>query len=476
MKRRTFLQMASIAATGLGLPHWSRSESASGHPNVLFIAIDDMNDWIDTLDRDNPIHTPHISRLANRGVLFTRAYCSSPACNPSRASLLTGYRPSTTGIYGNKSDWRGALPNAQTLPQYFMNHGYKAYGAGKIFHHHLDGAFHDKESFDDFQLMPWLPDSPMPKEKLNGLEWYGSPNTDWGIWPTSEDQKHVDIRTVDYVIEQLNQSHESPFFLVAGIFRPHMPFFAPEEYFEKYPLEETRMPKMFEEDLEDIPSGGQKLLNAKKWFFQGMMKAEKQDPGTWKESVRAYQACASFADAQVGRLLDALDKSPHADNTVIVLWSDHGYHLGEKEHWEKFALWEKTTHVPLIFAGAGIPHAGVKCDQPVDLVHLYPTLTDLCGLPRNNTLDGVSLVPLLKDPDQKWERPAISTYQRGNHAIRTKRWRLITYIDGSVELYDHENDPHEWYNLADDPQYANVIARLKRWVPLQDAPQVPDMK
>lgn len=452
-----------------------QSESASAPMNVLFIALDDMNDWIHLLDDSAPIRTPNLERLAQKGVLFTQAYCASPSCNPSRTALLTGKMPSSTGVYNNATDWKTAMPGAVTLPRYFMQHGYRTEGAGKIFHHHLNGAFHDSTAFDEFQQMPWPPDAPMPKRKLNGLEDYGSPNTDWGAWPAN-DSSHVDARTVRYVTGKLAGTYDEPFFLAAGIFRPHMPFFVPEHFYEPYPADKVQMPVMKEGDLDDIPEGGMKLWEKTRWFFDGMMKAEEAKPGTWSEAVRSYQASAAFADAQVGKILDALEQSPYADNTIIVLWSDHGYHLGEKKHWEKFALWEKTTHVPFIVVAPGITTPGTRCEQPVSLIDIYPTLLELCGLEPRDDLDGESLVPLLKDPDAIREQPAVMTYGRGNHAVRKGKWRYIRYADGTEELYDRSVDPNEWDNLAGTSSVQTVMRELKQWLPQQEAPVASDMK
>ncbi|MHC4595379.1 MAG: sulfatase [Planctomycetota bacterium] len=474
LNRRSFLQALGVGVTSLTLPRIICANDGK-RPNVLFIALDDLNNWIKVLNPNAPIRTPNIERLAERGTLFTKAYCASAACNPSRTAILTGFRPSTSGVYGNKSDWRHALPDAVTIPQHFMAHGYRAEGAGKIFHHHYGGEFHDKAPFDDFLMMPDPPDAPMPDKKLNGLPKYGSRNTDWGPWPADEAEA-IDTRTANYVIKSLERRNDKPFFLAAGIFRPHMPFFAPQRYFNIYPRDDITMPKTFERDLDDLPSGAKTLLEPKKWFFKELMEIEVKSPGTWKEAVRSYQACATFADAQVGRILDALDKSDYADNTIIVLWSDHGYHLGEKEHWEKFALWEKTNHVPFVIVAPGITRAGARCKRPVSLIDLYPTLIELCGLEPKPELDGVSLVPLLQNPDAKWEHPALMTYQRGNHAVRSERWRYIRYADGTQELYDHDNDPDEWYNLAGDPEYARVVRKHQKWIPNKNADQCPDLK
>ncbi|MCK5173362.1 MAG: sulfatase [Planctomycetes bacterium] len=475
LTRRHFMSILGLSALSLVSPLKLQGGKNNSQPNVLFIALDDLNDWIKVLDPTAPIQTPNIERLANRGTLFTHAYCASAACNPSRTAIMTGLRPSTSGVYGNKTDWRKALPDTATIPQHFMAHGYRAEGAGKIFHHHNSGAFHDKASFDDFLMMPDPPDAPMPEKKLNGLPKYGSRNTDWGPWPANEAEA-IDTKTANYVIKSLQKKHKKPFFLAAGIFRPHMPFFAPQSYFDIYPPDDITMPTRIDSDLDDLPSGAKDLLEPKKWFFKELMEIEKKSPGTWKEAVRSYQASATFADAQVGRILDALDDSDYAGNTIIVLWSDHGYHLGEKEHWEKFALWEKTNHVPLIIAAPQVTRPGTRCKRPVSLIDIYPTLIELCGLDPKPELDGVSLAALLRDPKATWTRPALMTYMQGNHAVRNGRWRYIRYADGSEELYDHKNDPNEWHNVAGDPRNSKVIDRLKRSLPETEAPPAANMR
>ncbi len=439
-------------------------------PNVLFIAIDDMNDWTTLFDPDNPIKTPNLEKLAARGVFFSRAYCSSPACNPSRSSIMTGTRPHKTGIYGNASDWRGALPDATTLQQYFGGQGYYVGGAGKIFHHHLDWAFHDDASFDEFLLMKI--NEPYPPAKLNGLEEYGSRNTDWGPWPEHIEET-ADFRTTEYAIRFLEKEHRQPFFLNVGIYKPHSPFFAPKTFFQDYPLTSLSLPELKEDDLKDLPRGAATLLEDTKWFWKGMMQGVEEDPDAYREFIQAYQACASFADAMLGQVIEALDQSPYRDNTVIVLWSDHGFHLGEKEHIEKFALWEKTTHVPYIIVAPGQITPGKVIEKPVDLTTIYPTLAELCGLPRPDGMDGRSVVPLLQG-DTSFP-PALMTYRKGNHAIRAERWRYIRYADGTEELYDHEHDPHEWNNLAGQHDYSEIIAELKKHIPEENADQVPDL-
>ncbi len=444
---------------------------AEAPPNVLMIAVDDMNDWNRLLDPKGPIHTPNLERLAARGMLFTRAYCASAACNPSRVSALTGLRPSTSGVYGNKTDWRGALPERKTIMQRFMDAGYHVAGAGKIFHHHWEGAFHDDASFDDFQHM--RPQN-MPPKKLNGAPEYGSPNTDWGAWPADE-KDTIDFHTADYCADALRKPPaDRPLFLACGIFKPHSPFFAPPKYHPGYA--DMEKPARLADDWDDLPTGAARLMRSKKWFWQGMMKLETKQPGSYQRFVESCAACCAFADAQIGRVLDALDASGRAEDTVIVLWSDHGFHLGEKDHIEKFALWEKSNHIPMIVVAPGITEANTRCDRPVDLSTLYPTLLELCSLPADDECDGVSLVPLLKDPATSWARPALMTYMRGNHAVRSDRWRYIRYADGTEELYDHSVDPHEWANVAGDPKHAPIIADLRRWLPEEEAKAAPDMK
>ncbi len=464
------LSTATPAQPAVARAEVDTTVSAQSKPNVVFVAFDDLNDW--WLEPESPLHMPNLDRLARQGISFTQAYTASPACNPSRAALLLGRAASSTGIYGNRSDWRRAQPEAVTLPRFFIDHGYRVEGAGKIFHHHFNSAFHDPASFHHFQKMQL---DVMPRRKLNGI-YHGvtSPNYDWGPWPMAETEA-PDVRTVDFGIDFLERPHSEPFFLAIGIFRPHMPFFAPPKYFSHYPRDQVVMPKRLEGDLDDIPSGGMALWSANRRFFDTLKREEGESPGTWEAAVRAYQASSTFADHQLGRLLDALAMSPHRNNTIIVVWSDHGYHLGEKEHWEKFALWEKATRVPLIIVAPGVTQPGSRSTRPVSLLDLYPTLIELAGLPRKDDLDGLSLVPLLKDPAQERARPAVMTYGRGNHAVRSERWRYIRYADGSEELYDEEADPNEWRNLASDPAHTRVIERLQEWLPKQDAPPVADL-
>ncbi|WP_425400012.1 sulfatase [Aeoliella sp.] len=441
-------------------------------PDVLMIVVDDLNDWNTLLNDDAPIELPNLERLAKRGVLFTRAYCASPACNPSRVATLTGLRPSTSGVYGNKTDWRRGVGDRKTIMQQFREAGYHVAGAGKIFHHQYDGAFHDPQSFDDFQPMkPQL----YPPEKLNQAPEYGSENTDWGTWPPNIEDS-IDFHTANYCSEKLrNPPADKPMFLACGIYKPHSPFFAPAQY-QSVPAG-ISMPALGQDDLDDLPSGAAALLKPKRWFWQGMTTLDQRIPGSYREFIESYAACARFADDQIGRVLSALDKSPRRDNTLVVLWSDHGFHLGEKEHIEKFALWEKSNHIPFIVAQPGVTPRGATCEVPVDMTCLYPTLLEQCGLPADDRADGQSISKLLENPsDTSAERVAVMTYLRGNHAVRSPRWRYIRYADGTEELYDHTSDPHEWTNLAAQEQYRDIIAQHRQWLPKSNAAPVRDLR
>jgi hypothetical protein len=279
----------------------------------------------------------------------------------------------------------------------------------------------------------------------------------------------IDVDMVEWIEQRMEENWDRPLFLAAGIFNPHLPFYAPKENFSRYPLEKTVPPPMPKGDLDDVGEIAEQMAHKEYWVYDNTILQEPGSPGSLQRMVQCYQAASDFADEMVGRLLDKLDETGRGDNTIIVLWSDHGYHLGDKESCVKFTLWEKANRVPFIIVAPGIATPGSRCDRPVGLVDTYPTLLELAGLPLKPDNDGLSLVPLLKDPDRRWKRPALMTEGRGNHAVRTDRWRYIRYRDGAEELYDHDNDPWEWTNLAGDPRYAKVIANHRRWLPKREA-------
>ena len=440
-------------------------------PNVLFLAVDDMKDWVNCLGGyEGTVHTPNIDRLASRGMLFTNAHCPSPKCAPSRAAIMTGLRPSTTGLYDNGHWWLPNLPDVVTIPAHFRSHGYRVTGAGKIFHH--TAGNHPPNQWDDFLRLtfrndpwfrgvklnyPWSTSGPTPEGfPFGGVAGLGHEN-DWGSLGIPE-ADYDDSKSVDYAVDALKQHLPGPFFLACGIFRPHLPWYVPRQYFDRYKLEDVLLPKVKENDLEDVPPEGREFAQARRSDFQTILKADK-----YRQAVRAYLASITFADAQIGRVLDALDAGPYAGNTVIVLWSDHGWHLGEKNHWHKTTLWEEATRVPLIIRVPGYPPG--RCAAPVNLIDLYPTLIELCGLASIAKHDGVSLVPLLKNPTALWERPSITQFKRGNAAVRSRRYRYIRYRDGGEELYDHQMDPYEWDNLANDPKHKRIKAELAAALP-----------
>jgi arylsulfatase A-like enzyme len=437
-------------------------------PDVLFIAIDDMNDWTTLFDPNNPIKTPNLERLASRGAFFSRAYCAAPGCNPSRTAILTGMRPSTTGVYGNGDPWKELIPDVVTLPQYFNENGYMAQGAGKIFHHGSAGA--DREDNPSFQeFFPLQIHAHKPDTNYNGyILGRDEPHLarlsfDWG---EHDAPKQTDEYTVEWV-EKVLETHpkDEPIFLAAGIFRPHLPFWAPPKTFERYPFDRVELPPMPPDDLDDVPPLGREMAHTQYFIWENTTAHPEGSPGSLKKMVQSYQAASDFADQMVGRLLDKLDATGRADSTIIILWADHGYHLGDKEATVKFTLWEKANRVPFIIVAPGITKPGTRIERPVSLLDIYPTLIELAGLPEKEGLDGQSLLPLLKDPQATWESPAVMTWLRGNHAVRSDRWRYIRYRDGTEELYDHSTDPWEWTNLASNPEYAEIIEEHKKWLP-----------
>ena len=441
---------------------WAGSHAKDTHkPNVLLIAVDDLNDWVGCLGGHPQTFTPNIDRLAARGMLFSNAHCQGTMCNPSRISLLWGRRPSSTGFYDNRysiSKEPEFLKQHVNLPTHFAANGYKTISAGKIFH---TGRYSQIEGPRAGQWRKGL-DQKVHSDPQN--KWHGI----WDFGPQDyEESKFTDHITATWVADQLGKDFDKPFLLACGFYRPHVPFFPPRRVYES--LKDVKLPEVLEDDWKDIPDAARKVsLSNPKIPVHEWMKQENR----WQLAVHAYLASVRWTDEQIGRVLDALDQGPHAKDTIVVLFSDHGYHLGEKQRWSKFSLWERTTRVPLIIS---VPN-GIKgrSEQPVELLSIYPTLIDLCKLTENPKLEGVSLQPLLKNPEAKWNHVAISTLGQNNHAVRDRRWRYVRYADGSEELYDHQNDPHEWTNLAKgepNPSHAKVIVRLKKRLPKTNAPQ-----
>ena len=439
---------------------------AAEKPNILMIAIDDQNDWIGFMGGHPNAKTPHIDALAETGTAFTNAHCQSPLCNPSRTSLMLSKRPGSTGIYGLKPWFRDvpALADLETLPQYFKRHGYRTYTAGKIYH----GGYGRKAPTEWDEVGPAATGKPFPEKRLVDSP-SGHKLMDWGVFPHKDEDKGDHI-IASWTVEKLDSMpKDEPFFLSCGFFLPHVPCFATQKWFDKHPESETALPIIKRDDRKDTPRFS--------WYLHWKLPEPRleflEDADEWMNLTRSYLACTTFVDYQVKRVMDAVDRNGLRDNTIVVLWSDHGWHIGEKEITGKNTLWDDGTRVPLVFAGPGVTPKQV-CGQPAELLDIYPTLAALAGLPEKEGLEGRSLVPQLKDAATKREHPAITTHNAGNHGIRSENWRYIVYADGSEELYDMKNDPNEWTNLAGDPKYNNVKANLWKYAPKKDLPPAPN--
>ncbi len=445
---------------------------AQDRPNVLLIAVDDLNDWVGCMGGHPQAQTPNIDGLARQGVLFSNAHCAAPLCNPSRTALLFGKRPTTTGVVGNMDDWRkfDSLKNSESLPQFFRRNGYFTAAAGKIFHAnhggwrgaltHAEGApyagrsgFGQPEAWDErfpaktiqLPMAPVLIDT-----HRNGINHHW----DWGPIDFKADVTE-DGQSSKWAVRQLRAEHDKPFFLAVGIYRPHDPQYAPSEYFDEHPLADVELPTILASDLDDVPQVAQRHVRAAN-NYEAMIRKH----NALQSATRGYLAAVTFADAMIGRILRALASSQYNDNTIVVLFSDHGYHIGEKQKYHKSTLWEESTRVPLIIRSPGVGTSGTVSTRAVSLIDLYPTLAELASLSSPADLDGESLVPLLNDPDAPRSTPAITTRQGQHHSVRTDRWRYIRYGDGSEELYDHAADPMEWKNLAADGTHEATRQRL----------------
>lgn len=452
------------------LLHGAAFEAASAAPpNVVMICIDDLNDWVEPLGGHPQVKTPAMAELAARGVSFQNAHCQSPLCNSSRTSLMLSKRPSTTGVYGLRPWFRNIpeLRSAVSLPQHFKAAGYETYSAGKVYHSPKKKP--DANIPSEFDH--WGPNGGTgirPPEKLIPPTPMGNhPLMDWGVFPHEDNQKG-DWIVADWATETLQSIPEDkPFFLACGFFLPHVPCHVTPKWWDMYPDESLVMPTVLAGDRDDCPPFS--------WYLHWRLPEPRI---TWlrenqqhRNLVRSYLASISFVDSQVGRVLEALENSPHADNTIICLWSDHGWHLGEKDISGKNTLWEPSTRVPLIFAGPGI-QPGV-CKQPAELLDIYPTLADLAGIAVPEDVDGISLKPQVDSPATQRARPAITEHNPGNFGVRDTRFRFIQYANGSEELYDLKTDPEEHTNLIGREAFSADAARLRNWIPKQVAPLAP---
>lgn len=446
-------------------------------PNIVMIAIDDLNDWVGVYGGHPQVKTPNIDKLAQTSMVFRNASCPGPVCGPSRSALLSGFMPATTGIYGNANNMLNSalVQTHATLPEYFSKNGFLTISSGKVFHTHTtaNGEDHGQWAFDVWHQVTGG-NSGVQEDKLfscskgiiNGKKienplYASGPANDMYFGPAKglkEDTR--DYRTAKWAEKTLQEDYDKPFFLSIGISKPHLPFVVPEEFFNLYGRDTIMVPEYRMDDLDDIlDKNGNKANKPDESFLWA------KHYGIEKDVVRAYLAAVSYADACVGVVLDALAKSKYADNTIVVLWGDHGWHLGEKLRYRKATLWREVTQLPLMIHVPGMK-SKQDCYRNVNLIDLYPTLIDLCKLPQKKGLDGKSIQPLLENPTQTWT-PTVTTYQQGNHSIMSEKWHYITFQKGVEELYNLQNDPMEWTNLANisSAEIDSVKKSLKAYVP-----------
>jgi len=468
MNRRDFLKVAAMGVTA-GQQSWidvlPSAINPSKKPNVLFIAVDDLNDWIGCLGGYVGVKTPNIDKLAARGVLFANAHSPAPICYPSRTSLMTGWYPSKTGIYRHESPaFKKMLPGIKTIPEHFKEHGYYTIGGGKVFHEY------EPQLWDESIFFQRLSDKTLKLNDIKDIYPEDKP-FDWGMIKSSEEDMPGG-KTVKWATEVLERNYDKPLFLAVGFHEPHLAWYAPKKYFDMYPLDGITLPQVRANDLDDVPSVARQMAYSSH-FGKSTPKelSDHQrilDKDLWRSAVQAFLADISFLDAMLGKLLDAFYQSKYAKDSIVVLWSDNGFHLGEKFHWRKATLWEEATRVPLIISSSAMK-IGQICQQPVSLIDLYPTLLEMCGLPQpSHSLEGHSLTPLLENVQSDWKQVARTTCGEGNHAIRSKDWRYIRYKDGSEELYDHRVDPQEWNNLATQESVAKIKNELLQFFPISE--------
>ena len=443
-------------------PATEQAQPALDKPNVLFISVDDLNDWIGCMAGNPDARTPNMDRFARRAVLFDNAHCQVALCNASRKSAMTGLYASTSGIYGNHSKRATeAYGSAIHMSSFFRENGYHASCMGKIYHND-----HGKKAYWDEvgpKTLRWGPEPPngRPFKKR-----YGNKTRDSMAWAALDIEvgEMPDEQIATWGKQQLDKHKPGePFFLALGFYKPHLPLTAPKRYFDLFDRESLVLPTVLENDLDDVPE------IARDWALKRTeISAEEAianySPTYRRELVHAYHACVALTDDCIGQVLDHLENSPHADNTIVVLWSDHGWHLGEKQYWRKWMPWEESTRSPLIVYMPGAVGNGEVCHRTVGLIDMYPTLAELCGLNAPEQLEGLSFTSLLADPKAGWERPALTSTTAGNHTVRSEKWRYIRYVDGSEELYNHENDPNEWKNLAGLPEYDSVKQQHAFWI------------
>ena len=482
--RRTLAQQAarqrpivSSEATGS-----TNRESKIENPNILLIMADDLNHWIGPLNRNPQTRTPNIDRFAKQAVNFTHAYCPASVCNPSRCAFMSGLHPSTTGAYGNPNlPWENYIDEKKALNGFLRANGYLAIGAGKIYHIGGNGAAPHSEGlqWDQYSTHVFGDDAgedgggdarakraPGGGGRSNAVRF-----ADISIAQlNAPDADTNDHKIAAWIGQQLQKTYDKPFFMAYGCHKPHLPWEVSKKWFDMFPLDQIELPPNLPTDSDDLPPVGKRWTHDARWKAVNAPGGD-QATKNWKLAIQAYLASIAYTDAQFGVVIDALEKSPHRDNTIVLIMADHGWHLGEKQHFGKTTLWEESARVPYLWRVPNLtPAAGATCERTVETLSLFPTLCDLAGLPKPAYLQGASIAPLLANPSAEWTRPALTTYGYKNHTVRSEQWRYIRYADGGEELYDEKADPFEWRNLASDPKLASVKKDLAKWFPTENVP------
>jgi len=477
----------------LGLGAWlapalttrAAAPAKSTPPNVILFATDDLNDWVGPLKSGIRAKTPNLDRLAARGVTFQNAQASGTFCAPARTALFTGRHPSTTGAYTTQV-YHHDHPELRPLQLALQQGGYATFGTGKLFHH--PAGFVDLRGWTEFhprtaaqRATGWPVDSwrqgaplptPVPYSAFTREARAGTDRSfmEYAPLPDAVEKDMADTQQTEWAVSVLKRAHPQPFFLALGLYAPHFPNYAPQKYFDLYPLDEIRLPPIKEGDTDDLPPAIKKFNDRRKATIHDKL----NELGIMKDVLRAYLASISYADAMLGRVLDALDASAARDNTIVIFWSDQGYHHGEKGHWGKHSLWERTANIPFIWAGPGIARQA-NVNTTVSAIDLYPTLVELCRLTPDAGLEGQSLAGTLRQPALAQDRNVLlCDVLPGGYAIVNNRWRYIHHADGAEELYDVVNDPNEWDNLAPLDKYRPVMAEMRRSAPARFAPAGPD--
>ena len=469
-------RMYRIAIVLLLFCVYTKAQNKKEQPNILFIAIDDINDWVSPLRGNTQAITPSMDKFTKQGaVVFKNAVCAAPICGPSRSSLLSGFLPSTSGVYGNAHNmlYSDIVKENATLPEYFSKNGYHTLANGKIFHKHgtANGTDFGHWAFNEFARARRYNNDPVDKTKytsskagiINGVknENFKNKNAKLSWGPTTDPFKEtVDYMVADWARSQLKRDFDKPFFMGVGFIKPHLPWIVPQEFFDLYKLDEIVPPVVNETDLDDIltPDGNKayKPTGEYKWV---------KKHGLEKDATRAYLASISYVDACLGMVVDALEQSKYANNTIVVVWGDHGWHLGEKQRYLKNTTWLEAVKTPLFVRVPGLKKA-IVVDKNVSLIDLYPTLIELSGLPKKENLDGHSFASLIDNPQAKWDYPGITITQDGTSVLLGK-WHYMITVTGTEQLYNIDEDPLEWKNLSTDQKYNHIVTDLKKWVPVK---------